>query len=169
MLKFRIICHHRPLRASTSPGCPKQAWFPGRQESQGKQLSSGFNQNLSSYHEMDANFQYTNPCDSWFLLNLKQQTCKRKPAVINRVPGAWGARGPSHRLPNFYPKRQGSKTDKSCSGSVSEIWMSDTVNVLHVHSYNFWECFWLPIKTVQSLDYILIMSSFRHCFTFRQY
>jgi len=101
-LKFRIICHHRPPWASTSPGCPKRAWIPGRQESQGKQLSSGFNQKLSSYHEMDANFQYTNPCDSWFLLNLKQQTCKRKPAVINRVPGAWGARGPSHRLPDFY-------------------------------------------------------------------
>lgn len=104
----------------------------------GKQLSSSFNQKLSSYHKMDANFQYTNPCDSWFLLNLKRQMCKRKLAVINRVPGAWG---PSHRLPDFHPKLQGSKTDKSRSRSVSEIWMHDTVNVSHVHSYNFWECF----------------------------
>lgn len=138
MLKFRIICHHRPPWASTSPSCLEQAWIPGRQESQGKQLSSSFNQKLSSYHKMDANFQYTNPCDSWFLLNLKRQMCKRKLAVINRVPGAWG---PSHRLPDFRPKLQGSKTDKSRSRSVSEIWMHDTVNVSHVHSYNFWECF----------------------------
>lgn len=111
---------------------------------------------------------------SWFLLNLKHQMCKGKPAVINRVPGAHGAWETCHKPPDFCPKLQGSKTDKSRSGSVSEIWMHDTVNVLHVHSYNFWECFWLPIKTAESLDYILIMSVFLlllliFFFTFRQY
>ena len=166
MLQLRIICHHRPPWASTSPSCPQRAWFPGRRESQGKQFSSGFSQKLSSYHEMDANFQYINPCDSWFLLNLKHQMCKGKPAVINRVPGARGAWETSHKPPDFCPKLQGSKTDKSRSGSVSEIWMHDTVNALHVHSYNFWECFWLPIKIVESLDYILITSVFCFCFWF---
>lgn len=111
---------------------------------------------------------------SWFLLNLKHQMCKGKPAVINRVPGARGAWETCHKPPDFCPKLQGSKTDKSRSGSVSEIWMHDTGNVLHVHSYNFWECFWLPIKTAESLDYILIMSVFLlllliFFFTFRQY
>lgn len=107
----------------------------------------------------------------WLLVPLELKATNVQKKTRCHQQGSWGMRSTRAKpqASRLLHQRQGSKTDKPCSGSVSEIWMHDTVNVLHIHSYNFWERFWLPIKTVQSLDYILIMSGFRLCFTSRQY
>lgn len=117
MLKFRIICHHRPPWASHLPsfrGKHGFLWEAGKPEA----VKFQFQSKTLIIPQNGYKFSIYKSMRLLVPLELKATNVqKRTLAVINRVPG--GTR-PSHRASDFRPKLQGSKTDKSRSGSVSQ-------------------------------------------------
>lgn len=119
------------------PGCLEQAWIPGRQESQGKQLSSSFNQKLSSYHKWIQIFN-TQIHRLLVPLELKAGECAKEHWLSST--GFLGHEGQATGFPTSVPNFKAQRQTSHVLGQ-SQKSGCDTVNVSHVHSYNFWECF----------------------------